>query len=41
MFFQVCYSTKFCEAEFNCDGAAKGALTMNAVTVTSYSMGEH
>jgi hypothetical protein len=33
--------TMFCEAEFNCDGPAKGTLIMNAMTVASYSMREH
>lgn len=33
--------TVFCEAEFNCDITAKGALILNAMTVANYSKGEH
>jgi hypothetical protein len=31
----------FCKAECNYEGAARGALLMNAVNVASYSSGEH
>lgn len=33
--------TMFCEAEFNCDRTAKGALIVNAMTVANYSKEEH